>query len=335
MNRSLKLWCVLFGLNLHCSGAGPKTARQATGGSASGLAYLAPPAGFANVGVQYKSAARQLRLNSMPLTFYTAKLEGGVACFGDLYDNGTSKQVDIDVEGGERILLRKGAEDCQIALVSISFGSETFTNEAGLIVEMGERANFVGNDQVDLEVKVERGLIGAVSATDVSVELVGNLIERESSGKLENSELFVSQAGSAFVAPAVEFATGDITYFSERVYGSIACSFGEAAATACASELGKPQDLAAMSVWLTNDDLEALAADERFSTLETDFFPDGRIVLSTEAGMEGLQLAAGDGLSLGIRPQSFDHEEPKAYLVVRLSTDNQNSYKVFSLTPTP
>jgi hypothetical protein len=275
-----------------------------------------------------------LSLLESSVTSYTAAVEGGIPCFGDLYENGTSKGVTIDVQAGEKIMIRKNATNCKVIYTSISFGDLVATSDTGLLYAQDAVATFSTSERSLLRLKVTEGLSGESIGENLNVALEGTAIDGDDiDGSIENSELFVSTSGSAYAAPAVVFKEGGVKFFNSKVYAGVMCS-GQEEAGGCKDSTGKSQKLDSMQVWVTNSNIESVPVAERFDYLESNFEDQGVIRLSTVPGLEGLQLMGSDG-SMGIAPSTFNINDTSFFMVVRLQHTSVNSYKVFKLNKAP
>jgi hypothetical protein len=315
---------------LSCSSGGGGN-RSQPAGTSDGTGY----ADFLRVGTEYKIAGSSFTDNSFSLAGanlvrYVAAVSGGVACFGDLYESGTSKTVTIDVAAGEKIMVRKDAKDCKVTYTSLTFDDKEVLSDKGLTYLQDETATFKSTDRSYLQVTVKKGLTLDTVYENLKVELQGVTVDADNvETKIENAELFVATSGTAYAAPTISFDNQKVQYFNGRLYGSILCYAGEAPA-GCKDNKGEVQKLSDMEVWVTNEKLDAIAPADRFRSLEAMFAPDGTIKISSDTVMTGRQLASADG-SLGVIAGNFKIDEKHAFIVIRLKYAEANTYKVFLL----
>jgi hypothetical protein len=220
---------------------------------------------FAAVGVDYQDENGGLQLAGDRLVSYVARVEGGVRCFGDLYDNGSKADVTINVAGGEKIKIRKGASNCKVLFKSLTYSNNgTVEHAGGLIFQSNKSATFKKSESSHLLVTVAKGIddLGAPIEANVEIKLIGSFLEN-SNANVKNSELFVATSGEAFAAPHVKIE-GDVTLFNNRLYAKIACAGQEVAGKdACKDALSQEQKLSQLDVWITGAELEKIAIGDR------------------------------------------------------------------------
>lgn len=288
---------------------------------------------YAEIGVSYRAEGRGLNLVADSLKSYTAKVEGGPRCFGDLYNDGAKDDVSINVASGERIRIRRGASNCNITVTSMVFTSNAaVSSPTGITYQTKATANFKKSDNSTLFVTVAKGVDDTTAAIsgNIEVRLVGSYIDKDKA-TVKNSELFVAVSAEAYVAPHIKI-DGDVTLFNNRLYAKITCLAQELKGQdGCKDTMNQDQPLKQMDVWVTGEDLEKIAIADRFAQINAKFKKNGSIErVSNVQDFSGFQLMTQG--KLGIVPEPSFSTKAAAYLVVRFTDNQAPAYKVFSLS---
>jgi hypothetical protein len=297
--------------------------------SAGNYASAAP---LTEIGVSYTEDGAGFGLAGAVLTSYVAKVQGGIRCFGDLYDNGEKNDVNVDVAAKETLKIRQGATGCKVTFKQLTFtGASTVESATGLLYQTSNTATFKKSDDSNLYVTVEKGLdsLSNEISGNIVVELKGAYVEKDVS-TIKNSELFVATSGSALAAPHVG-VEGDVSFFNNKLYATLTClEAGSATATSCKDEIDQKQPFARMSVWITSAKLEAIAAADRHERLTAMFTENGSVEVTKTRGFSGVQITSQG--QVGVTPDSTFTLGAPSYIVIRLTDGVDFSYKVFALT---
>lgn len=286
---------------------------------------------YAEVGVALTSEAPGMGLTGLSLTSskivrYSAKVEGGVKCFGDLYQNGTQDGVEIDVAAGQKLKIRKGGTDCNVIFTKLQMEGGVVATKMteGLSYRLGSTATLEQNKDSLFYVSVAKGpkATDKTVTDDIVVELVGRNVQR-SEAVVASAEKFVAVAGEAYSAPHVGM---NATTFNGKYYFALTC-IGAQTADGCQDARNQKQELKDMSVWLTNDGLMDLKAEERHSEISKRFKANATIDGNyATPGFPGYRLSVGGSPILSMAYK---------FAVIKLTEKANDSFKVLEIKAAP